>query len=105
MKMHKLLKFLTKEGEINQPEPPLDLKEAFSKFANGVNHMSKDQLLKFMVEYQGEKNCTLEDLEPVFEKVLQVGQGLSLNDFINLLLLDDFNGPLTDEVCALSSLE
>jgi len=107
-KIIKLLSFLTKKGKVNKEEPPLDLKEAFSKFANGENHMSKDQLLRFMVEYQGEQNCTLSDLEPIIEKVLKMESsntetssivGFSLDDFINFLLLDDFNGPLKDEVC------
>jgi len=107
-KIIKLLSFLTKKGKVNKEEPPLDLKEAFSKFANGENYMSKDQLLRFMVEYQGEQNCTLSDLEPIIEKVLKMENsntesssiaGLSLDDFIDFLLLDDFNGPLHDEVC------
>lgn len=107
MEMHKykLLNYSTRKVEVNKPEPLLDIKEAFSKFSSGGNHMSKDQLLQFMVEYQGEKNCTLLDLEPVVEKVLQVGssrQGLCLSDFIDFLLLDDFNGPIKDEVCTFS---
>jgi phosphatidylinositol phospholipase C delta len=101
----KLSKYLIKKSKLNKAEPPFDLKEAFSKFTNGENHMSKDQLLRFMVEYQGEQNCTLLDLEPIFEKVLQNGStsnestGLSLDKFIDFLLLDDFNGPLKNEVC------
>ncbi|XP_061376618.1 phosphoinositide phospholipase C 6-like [Gastrolobium bilobum] len=107
MYKHKVINFLTKKGEVNKAEPPLEVKEVFSMYAKGGSHMSKDQILQFMVEHQGEKNCTLTDLEPIVEKVLQVGSsktktisiaGLSLNDFINFLLLDDFNGPLKDEV-------
>lgn len=110
-KIIKLLSFLTKKGKVNKEEPSFDLKEAFYKFTNGDNFMSKDQLLRFMVEYQGEQNCTLLDLEPIIEKVLQMGNsssetsniaGLSIDDFINFLLLDDFNGPLKDEVCTFS---
>ncbi|CAI8597339.1 unnamed protein product [Vicia faba] len=108
-KILKLSKMLTKKGKVNKEEAPLDLVEAFFKFSNGENHMSKDQLLGFMVEHQGEQNCTLLDLEPIIEKVLQMGsssssietrnaQGLSIDDFVNFLLLDDFNGPLKDEV-------
>ncbi|KAI5407612.1 phosphoinositide phospholipase C 6 [Lathyrus oleraceus] len=108
-KILKLSKMLTKKGKVNKEEPPLDLIEAFFNFSNGENHMSKDQLLGFMVEYQGEENCTLLDLEPIIEKVLQMGsssssietrniEGLSIDDFVNFLLLDDFNAPLKDEV-------
>jgi len=104
------VKFLTKKGKVDKEEPLFDLKEAFSKYAYGENHMSKDQLLNFIMEYQGEQNCTLMDLEPIIEKVLKIGSsntetssivGLSLDDFINFLLVDDFNGPLKDEVCTL----
>ncbi|XP_027337550.1 phosphoinositide phospholipase C 6-like [Abrus precatorius] len=112
----KLLSLLTRKGEVNKAEPPLDIKEAFSKFARGGNQIMKDQLLRFMVDHQGEKINTFEDLEKIVQKVLQVGssstktssnssvadvlrrQGLSLNDFIDFLLLDDFNGPLKEEV-------
>ncbi|KAK7317844.1 hypothetical protein RJT34_02414 [Clitoria ternatea] len=102
----KVLNFLTKKGEVKKAGPPLDLKEAFSKFAKGGSQMSKDQLLIFMVEHQGEKNCSSANLEENIKKVLQVGssnsvckrQGLNLNEFIDFLLLDDFNGPLKDEV-------
>ena len=83
--------------------------------------MKKDQLLRFMVEHQGENISTIEDLDKIVEKFLQLGsscsstktsstrivdvyrkQGLSLNDFIDFLLLGDFNGPLKDEVCTFS---
>jgi len=104
------VKILSKKGKVDKEEPLFDLKEAFSKYAYGENHMSKDQLLNFIMEYQGEQNCTLMDLEPIIEKVLKIGSsntetssivGLSLDDFINFLLVDDFNGPLKDEVCTL----
>ncbi|XP_020212939.1 phosphoinositide phospholipase C 6-like isoform X2 [Cajanus cajan] len=113
----KMLNFLAKKGEVNKAETPLDLKEAFYEFARGGNHMKKDQLLRFMVEHQGENIRTIEDLDKIVEKFSQVGssssspktcptrivdlynkQGLSLNDFIDFLLLHDFNGPLKDEV-------
>ncbi|KAK7281150.1 hypothetical protein RIF29_08876 [Crotalaria pallida] len=111
---YKVLNLLTRKFEVHKTEPPLDIKQAFSKFAEGEKHMSIDQFLHFMVECQGEKDCTIKDLEPIVKKVLLLGnsstinssneaegckgQGLSLNDFINFLLLDDFNGPLKDEV-------
>lgn len=117
----KVLNFSTKKGDVYKAEPPLDLKEAFSKFAGGENQMKKDQLLRFMVEHQGENISTIEDLDKIVEKFLQLGsscsstktsstrivdvyrkQGLSLNDFIDFLLLGDFNGPLKDEVCTFS---
>ncbi|KAK7305874.1 hypothetical protein VNO77_43786 [Canavalia gladiata] len=108
--MSQVVNFLTIKSKVSKEEAPLELKEAFSKFARGGNRMTKDELLQFMVEHQGEKMST--KLENIVEKVLQVGsstsktiiagghrkQGLSLFDFVNFLLLDDFNAPLKDEV-------
>ncbi|RYQ83790.1 hypothetical protein Ahy_B10g102638 isoform A [Arachis hypogaea] len=101
---YKVLNFLTRKFELKKQEPSLDIKEAFHMFAKGGEYMSNDQLLGFMLEHQGDKNCTLMDLEVV---LLQIAgnsnttsreQGLSLMEFINFLLLDDFNGPLKTEV-------
>ncbi|CAJ1860362.1 unnamed protein product [Sphenostylis stenocarpa] len=113
----RMLNFLTKKGEVDKAEPPLDLKEAFSKFARGGNQMKKDQLLRFIVEHQGENISSMEDLDKIFEKFLLSGscssssnsrytrfpdvnkrQGLSLSDFINFLLLHDLNAALKDKV-------
>ncbi|KAK7387457.1 hypothetical protein VNO78_28278 [Psophocarpus tetragonolobus] len=101
--MVKFLNLLTKKGEAQKAEPPLDIKEAFSKFARGGNLLKKDQFLQFMVEHQGENISTLEDLDKIVENFLQVGksttkrQGLSLSDFMDFLL-HNFNDPLKDEV-------
>ncbi|KAL9332613.1 hypothetical protein ACSQ67_002223 [Phaseolus vulgaris] len=113
----RMLSLLTKKDEVYKAETPLDLKEAFSKFARGGNRMNKSQLLQFIVEHQGENICSEEDLDKIIEKYLLGGncssssktrftrtpdvykkQGLSLSDFIDFLLQHDFNAALNDEV-------
>jgi len=117
----RMLSLLTKKDEVYKAETPLDLKEAFSKFARGGNRMNKSQLLQFIVEHQGENICSEEDLDKIIEKYLLGGncssssktrftrtpdvykkQGLSLSDFIDFLLQHDFNAALNDEVCTFS---
>jgi len=117
----KMLNFLTKKDEFYKAEPPLDLKEAFAKFARGGHQMNKGQLLQFMVEHQRENISSEEDLDKIIEKFLLVGscssssktrstrfpdvykkQGLNLFDFIDFLLLHDFNAALNDKVCTFS---
>ncbi|XP_061351658.1 phosphoinositide phospholipase C 6-like isoform X1 [Gastrolobium bilobum] len=98
--------------KVTELVPPMDLKEVFSKFTGGGSHMSTEQLHRFLVEHQGEVDCTLSDSEKIVEKVLQmrrppqeivnVGQSreheITLDDIFRFLLLDDFNGPLKAEV-------
>jgi phosphatidylinositol phospholipase C delta len=92
-----------KMGEVG---PPADVKEAYSRFAGGGDHMSVDQLRRFLVEHQGEVGCTASDAERFVEQVLQgrhdAKQGLSLPDFFHFLFLDDLNSPIKSEVNSLS---
>ncbi|KAL2333367.1 hypothetical protein Fmac_014580 [Flemingia macrophylla] len=112
----KMLNLLNK-SEVDEAETLLDLEEAFYKFSRGGHHMRKEQLLRFMVEHQGENIRTIEDLDKIVGKFSQIEssssstktsptrlmdtygqQGLSFNDFIDFLLFNDSNGPLEDEV-------
>ncbi|BAT86434.1 Phosphoinositide phospholipase C 6 [Vigna angularis] len=113
----KMLNFLTKREKACKAEHPLDLKEAFSKFARGGSQMNKDQLLRFIVEHQGDNISGEEDLDKIVESFLVARscssssrtrsarfpdvyskQGLTLNDFVDFLLLHDFNAALNDKV-------
>ncbi|XP_059457746.1 phosphoinositide phospholipase C 6-like [Corylus avellana] len=88
-----------KTGEVG---PPADVKEAFSRFAGGGDHMSVDQLLRFLVEHQAEVGCTASDAGRFVERVLHerhdAKEGLSLANFFHFLFLDDLNGPIKSEV-------
>ncbi|XP_027330721.1 phosphoinositide phospholipase C 6-like isoform X2 [Abrus precatorius] len=92
--------------------PPQDLKEVFTKFSEGGSYMSIEQLRHFLVEHQGEEDCTLSNFEKIVEKVLQVRKSchgnvnvdqskereITLEDLFHFLLHDDFNAPLKSEV-------
>ncbi|XVF05321.1 hypothetical protein REPUB_Repub05bG0162300 [Reevesia pubescens] len=72
-------------------EPPLDVKNAFDSFSPSGN-MTVDELLRFLIEHQGEKNATMEDAQAIFDslKHLHIFQrkGLHLEAFLRHLLGD-----------------
>ncbi|GAB4824533.1 hypothetical protein Ancab_007409 [Ancistrocladus abbreviatus] len=77
-------------------EPPDDIRRLFAQYAEDGS-MSPEQLHKFMMEYQGENNATIEDAQAVFNslKLLSVFQrrGLNLDAFFQYLF-GDLNSPL-----------
>ena len=87
--------------------PPADVKQAFSNFSDGGDHLSADQLRRFLVEHQGEVDCTVSDAERIIEEFLRrhhenTTHGLCLDDFFHFLFLDDLNGPIKSQVNSLS---
>ncbi|KAL0359179.1 UNVERIFIED_CONTAM: Phosphoinositide phospholipase C 6 [Sesamum angustifolium] len=70
-----------------------------------ADHMKADQLLKFLVEYQGEdEGCSAADAEAIMQKVFQRRhqtsrrRGLTLDDFFFFLFQDDLNAPINSQV-------
>lgn len=111
---YKVLGF-SRKFKINEAGPPPDVRDLFAAFSGGGDDMSADQLLQFLVDQQGEVECTLAEAEQIVEQVLQKrrssdmtsggsGQGLSLDDFFHYLFMDDFNGPIKTQVCLLFPL-
>lgn len=90
--------------KIRELEPPPDVREAFRRYADGADQMTAAQLLKFLVEYQGEEGSTVADAEAIMHKVLRrrhhMGQryGLTLDDFFEFLFQDELNGPINPKV-------
>lgn len=109
---YKSFLFFIRKYKVTELVPSQDLKEVFSKFTGGGSYMSTEQLHRFLVEYQGEENCTLSDSEKIVDRVLQLKrpcqetvdvdqnneQQITLDDIFRFLLLDDFSGPLKTEV-------
>ncbi|KAJ7959652.1 Phosphoinositide phospholipase C [Quillaja saponaria] len=119
---YKMFKWFNRKFKINEMGPPPDVTEAFSLYAGGGDQMLPDQLLRFLVEQQGEVESSLSDSQRIIEEVLQLqklqeeitdtatttanattqtqpkGQTLSLDDFFQFLFLDLYNGPVKSQV-------
>lgn len=86
--------------------PPPDVIEAFSVYAEDGSHMSADQLLRFLVEFQGEKGATLSSTEDLVHQVIHrrhhltkyTRNNLTLDDFYYFLFQDDLNPPINLQV-------
>ncbi|KAM4104247.1 hypothetical protein ACJW30_06G143000 [Castanea mollissima] len=108
---YKVLGF-SRKFKTSEVGPPPDVKEAFSKFADGGDQMSADQLRRFKVEHQCEVDCTVSDAERFIQEfhrsrphdtttsTTQQKQqhGLCLLDFFHFLFLDHLNGPIKSKV-------
>ncbi|XWS28687.1 hypothetical protein CRYUN_Cryun25bG0092700 [Craigia yunnanensis] len=72
-------------------EPPLDVRNAFNRFSTS-GMMTVDELLRFLIEYQGEKNATKEDAQAIFDSLKHLNifqrRGLHLEAFFRYLLGD-----------------
>ncbi|XWS28684.1 hypothetical protein CRYUN_Cryun25bG0092400 [Craigia yunnanensis] len=72
-------------------EPPLDVRNAFNRFSTS-GMMTVDELLRFLIEYQGEKNATKEDAQAIFNSLKHLNifqrRGLHLEAFFRYLLGD-----------------
>ncbi|XAR71930.1 Phosphoinositide phospholipase C [Bertholletia excelsa] len=95
--------------KVKVAEPPEEVKEAFARFtesSSGTPHMTPEQLLRFLVEFQGEEGCTGADAERIVHEVINrhhqftkyARHGLTVDDFFHYLFLDDLNGPIKTEV-------
>ncbi|KAL6978111.1 phosphoinositide phospholipase C [Sarracenia purpurea var. burkii] len=104
---YKMFGCFNRKFRITEAEPPPDVKEAFAQYAGTPSsHMSVDQFLRFLVEFQGEQGCSVSDADRIIRIVLDrrhtvtkyTRHGLSLDDFFDFLFFDDLNGPIKLEV-------
>ncbi|OUZ99098.1 C2 calcium-dependent membrane targeting [Macleaya cordata] len=106
MASYKIGKFFTRKFSISEAEPPADVKEAFVKFSDGKNPMTADQLLQFLVNFQGESKATIEDAERIIGQIMQrrhqiakfTRHALTLDDFHHYLFSDDLNPSINPQV-------
>ncbi|XP_016468111.1 phosphoinositide phospholipase C 6-like [Nicotiana tabacum] len=92
--------------KIRETEPPPEVREAFSRYAGRGTHMNADQLLRFIVEVQGEEDATVKDAEQIIQQVVnrrhhlirRLNHPLELEDFFYFLFQDDLNGPIKSQV-------
>ncbi|MCD7462749.1 Phosphoinositide phospholipase C 4 [Datura stramonium] len=96
----------TRKFRVTEAEPPADVKEAFKKYAEGGNQMSSEQLLKFLMEVQGETQLNVADADAIVRQILQkrhpitklTRQALALEDFHHYLFSADLNPPINSKV-------
>lgn len=109
---YKVLCF-NRKFKTTEAEPPPDVRNLFAAFSDGRDYMLADQFLRFLVDQQGDVECTQSEAEQILEQVLQKrrssdkpsedsAQVFSLDDFFHYLFMDDFNGPIKTQVCLLS---
>lgn len=72
-------------------EPPRDVKNLFDQYSqNGT--MSLDDLLRFLIEFQGEENATKNDAQAIFNSLKHLNifqrRGLQLEAFFRYLMSD-----------------
>lgn len=96
----------SRKFKVTEAEPPTDVKEAFKKYGDGGNQMNAEQLLKFLIEVQGETQLTVVDADAVVRQILQkrhpitklARQALALDDFHHYLFSADLNPPINFKV-------
>lgn len=110
MGSYRMCMCFTRKFRITEAEPPIDVKEAFAKYAGGGTHMTAEQLLRFLVEVQGEGEggggACVADADKLLEQVLKsrhhiakfTRRTLTLDDFHHYLFNPDLNHPINDKV-------
>ncbi|XP_077239444.1 phosphoinositide phospholipase C 4-like isoform X2 [Tasmannia lanceolata] len=86
-------------------EPPADVKEAFESFSGGVGHMTSEQLLRFLKEFQGDAGATIVDADAIIDEIRHrrhLGKFLkpilTLENFQHYLFCEDLNPPIRTQV-------
>ncbi|XP_007016097.2 PREDICTED: phosphoinositide phospholipase C 4 [Theobroma cacao] len=96
----------TRKFKVTEAAPPTDVKDAFSKYAEGGLHMTAEQLHRFLIDVQGQGGATVEEAEVIVQQVLQKRHhmakfrkhALTLDDFHHFLFSADLNPPIGDQV-------
>ncbi|KAK1421334.1 hypothetical protein QVD17_23585 [Tagetes erecta] len=90
--------------KITERKPLPDVIDAFSLCTNRGSQMWPDHFRRFLIEFQGEDDVTVDHAKLVMEHVLQHLRPnfnlcyFTVDDFFEYLFLDQINGPITAEV-------
>ncbi|MFS7935114.1 putative phosphoinositide phospholipase C [Helianthus anomalus] len=97
----------TRKFKVTEAEPPLDVKELFNKYSGDSNHMTADQLRRFL-EDADEHTVSVSDVELIIERLLHKRhhhlaklinrKSLSLEDFHHFLFSTELNSPIRSQV-------
>lgn len=94
---------------MNRGAPPPDVVTAFVQYTEGGNHMTAEQLCRFLVEAQDETEVLVSDAEKIIERITCerhhitrfLRHTLNLDDFFSFLFSDDLNHPIDSKVFSL----
>ncbi|XP_010446184.1 PREDICTED: phosphoinositide phospholipase C 1-like, partial [Camelina sativa] len=82
--------------KVKSSEPPEEIKNLFHEYSKD-ERMSADELLRFVIQVQGEKHADISHVKDIFHLLKHHGvfhpRGLHLEGFYRYLL-SDFNSPL-----------
>ncbi|XP_008789093.2 phosphoinositide phospholipase C 2-like isoform X1 [Phoenix dactylifera] len=91
-----------------EAQPPEDVKEAFTAYAERGSHINAEQLRRFLADAQGDAGATAADAERVMEQAYQLRHRhtlvklskplLALEDFHQFLFSEDLNPPFRSQV-------
>ncbi|EFH42544.1 predicted protein [Arabidopsis lyrata subsp. lyrata] len=91
---------------MNRGAPPPDVVTAFVEYTEGRNHMTAEQLCRFLVEAQDETEVLVSDAEKIIERITCerhhitkfLRHTLNLDDFFSFLFSDDLNHSIDSKV-------
>ncbi|XP_057788883.1 phosphoinositide phospholipase C 6-like [Salvia miltiorrhiza] len=94
---YRVLGVFNRKFKMSEPQAPPDVRAAFTQYADGADHITAEQLHKFLVEHQG---CTAAHAEAIVAKpfLRRHDIGLTLHDFFDFLFQDDLNAPINSQV-------
>ncbi|XP_076915261.1 phosphoinositide phospholipase C 4-like [Bidens hawaiensis] len=100
----------TRKFKVTEADPPDDVKQAFDRYAGGAVHMTADQLLVFINEYQSGNGVSMvekTEVERIVEQVLHKRHPITslinrktftLEDFHHYLFSFELNPPIGSQV-------
>ncbi|KAF9599106.1 hypothetical protein IFM89_035385 [Coptis chinensis] len=105
MGSYKMCMCFTRKFKINEVQPPLDIREAFAKFTDGGTLMTADQLLDFLIHFQGETCAKFSDAVEIIQQIMSrrhhiafTRHALTPEDFQSYLFSDDLNSAIRNQV-------
>lgn len=113
MGSYKMCWCFTRKFQWKEAEPPQDVKEAFSVYAEGGAYMNAEQLYRFLADAQGEDDATVARAEALIDRFQQLRYRrlarlskplLSLEDFHHFLFTDELNPPIRSKASAFGHL-
>ncbi|CAF2332793.1 BnaA10g29510D [Brassica napus] len=107
MGSYRMCLIFKRKFRVTEPGPVDDVRDVFSRYAEGQAHMSPEQLRKLMADERREDlGSSLEDAERLVDEVLRrkhhiakfTRRNLTLEDFNYLLFSTELNPPIGDKV-------